>query len=554
MNSITKLSTLLFLLIFSVSCAGTKSTTSEKPDAPDKTETAVPETEEITATETWHLTPANASPYYGTGVEKAYTELLANQTPKEKVIVAIIDSGTDIEHEDLKANIWVNENEIPNNNADDDGNGYVDDIYGWNFIGGPDSTHVKKDTYEVTRLYAKLSEKYEGLSADSVADAQQEEFAYFQEIKKAYERRVEKNNQEMQQIGQFLMAIGSIKQVLNITNIDSVSIDELQLSESEGPQLAQAKQVMLNVKRSGIKESDLADAQEYFEHVQGLADYGLNPEFNPRDIVGDDYDDLSNRFYGNNDVSGPYNDHGTHVAGIIGAVRNNNIGALGIASNIELMIVRTVPDGDERDKDVANAIRYAAENGARVMNMSFGKGYSPQKEYVDKAIRFADSLGVLMVSGAGNGSDNVDSTASFPTRYYEHGGFAENYLSVGATSWEPDSMLVATFSNYGKTTVDLFAPGVDVYSTYPNNTYKMQSGTSMASPVVAGVAALIMSYYPDLSTTEVKNIILQTVTKPDQVVYKPGTQEPVHFSELSITGGIINAYEALKLAGERAQP
>jgi subtilisin family serine protease len=557
MNLTSKLFALLFVALFSVSCAATKSTT-ETTDSSSEKETdsemaAEAESEIITATKTWYLTPGDATPFFGTGVERAYADFLAGKSPRKKVIVAIIDSGTDIDHEDLKENIWVNEDEIPGNNTDDDRNGYVDDIYGWNFIGGPDSTHVDEDTYEVTRLYARLSDKYAGMSEDSAAEKNQDEFEYYQEIKAAFERRKEQNDRELAQVSQSRQAIMFARQALGVSNIDSLSAEDLEIKSSDTQQILQAKQIMNFLKSNGATESDIQDLEGYYEHVQGLANYGLNPAFNPRDIVGDDYDDLSNRFYGNNDVTGPSSEHGTHVAGIVGAIRDNNLGAMGIA-DIELMILRTVPDGDERDKDVANAIRYAAENGADVINMSFGKGYSPQKFYVDDAIQFADSMGVLMVSGAGNGSDNVDSTDSYPTRFYENGGFAKNYLSVGATSWESDSMLVASFSNYGKETVDLFAPGVDIYSTYPDDEYKMESGTSMASPVVAGVAALIMSYYPELTATEVKEIILKTATKVDQVVYKPGTDEPIHFSELSVTGGIINAYDALKMAEERVNP
>ena len=428
----------------------------------------------------------------------------------------------------------------------------MDDMHGWNFIGGPDSTHVDKDTYEVVRIYDRLSDKYEGVSEDSVAEENQDEYAYFQEIKEAYQNRVERNQRELQQVSQTRQAIIFAKQQLGVESIDSVSSEDLEITGNESQQVMQAKQVMTFLKGNGATEKDIEDLENYYERVSGLEEYGLNPDFDPRHIVGDDYDDLSDRFYGNNDVIGPGSEHGTHVAGIVGAVRDNDLGAKGVAANIELMILRTVPDGDERDKDVANSIRYAAENGARVINMSFGKGYSPQKEYVDAAVRFADSLGVLMVSGAGNGSDNVDSTDSYPTRFYEDGGQATNYLSVGASSWQSDSTLTASFSNFGKSTVDLFAPGVDIYSTYPDNEYEFNSGTSMASPVVAGVAALIMSYYPELPTSEVRDIILQTVTKVDQVVYKPGTQEPIPFSELSSTGGIINAYDALKLAEEQA--
>lgn len=558
MNYLSKLFIFATLFVVSISCASTETATNSEKETETRSSSETEQTSSsetnatLKATETWHLTPANVTPYIGTGVEKAYSEFLADKTPKEKVIVAIIDSGTDIFHEDLKDKIWTNNDEVLGNKVDDDGNGYIDDMHGWNFIGGPDSTHVNKDTYELVRIYARLNEKYGDVSEDSVSDEDQKEYQYYLDIKKKFENRVQSNQQELQQLTQTRNAIMFAKQQLGVSSIDSLSTEELQISGNDSQQTQQAKQIVTYLKSNGATEKDLEGLEEYYEHVKGLAEYSLNPEFDPRPIVGDDYDDLSDRFYGNNDVVGPRNDHGTHVAGIVGAIRDNNIGAKGVAANIELMILRTVPDGDERDKDVANAIRYAAENGARVINMSFGKGYSPQKQYVDSAMRFADSLGVLMVSGSGNGSDNIDSTESYPSRYYEDGGKAENYLSVGASSWRSDSTLVASFSNYGKTNVDLFAPGVDIYSTYPNNEYEYNSGTSMASPVVAGVAALIMSYYPELSTREVKEIILETVTKPNQVVYEPGTDTPISFSDLSATGGIINAYDALKLAEQRA--
>ncbi len=554
MNSTSKLFAILILAIFSVGCAGTKTTSNNNKKIDSKDNESSTEVAKVTATNNWYLTPTNAKPYYGTGVEKAYADLLANKSPKEKVIVAILDSGTDIDHEDLSANIWINKGEIPGNNIDDDGNGYVDDVHGWNFIGGPDGRNVDKDTYEATRLYAKMREKYEGVNEDSVAAEDVVEYNKFLKIKAEYERRYKSNEKDIAQVGQTQQAIQFAKQTLNVTNFDSVSLKDLEITDSDTPQTQQAKQIMTYLKNNGAKESDLADLKKYYDHVTGLKKYGLNPDFNPRDIVGDDYEDLSNRYYGNNDVKGPSNDHGTHVAGIIGAVRDNDLGTVGIANDLALMIVRTVPDGDERDKDVANAIRYAAENGARVMNMSFGKGFSPYKEYIDSAIRYADSLGVLMVSAAGNESDDVDSTKHFPTPYYANGDSASNYLTVGAISWHSDSTLVAGFSNYGPHTVDFFAPGVDIYSTYPDNTYKMESGTSMASPVVTGIAALIMSYYPELSAQQVKNIILESVTKIDQMVYKPGTQQEVHFSQLSRTGGVVNVYNALKLAEEQTNP
>lgn len=540
----------LFLILLLAGCS-----TSKEAVKPEAAETETPAitaaTHSVTeATNDWHLRSPYSSAYYGTEVERAYRELLADKTPKEEVIVAIIDSGTDIEHEDLKGKIWVNEDEIPNNGIDDDNNGYVDDIHGWNFIGGPDSTHVEHDTYEMTRLYAKYRDDFEGMNPDSVSEDNRENYELFVDVKTALERRRQQNDQQLMQVSQFFQALDASRQILGITNIDSVSIEELQPQPGDSLHLQQAKQFFTMLKRNGATHADIVDTEDYYDYLIALRDFSLNPEYDPRHIVGDDYEDLTDRFYGNNDVSGPFNDHGTHVAGIIGAVRENSIGTKGIAENIKLMIIRTVPNGDERDKDVANAIRYAAENGARVANMSFGKGYSPQKEYVDAAIQYADSLGMLLVSGSGNDGKNVDSTESFPNKYYVNGGMADNYLNVGASSWQSDSTVAASFSNYGKENVDLFAPGHQVYSTTPDDTYEMQSGTSMASPVAAGIAALIMSYYPDLTTTQVKEILMSTVTPVDKMVYKPGSDELIHFSELSSSGGIVNAYEALKRAEE----
>ncbi|MEX0609803.1 MAG: S8 family peptidase [Balneolaceae bacterium] len=550
MNYLSKLITIFaFAFAFAVGCSSSKEITQQETTERDTTATAEI-IAAVEATEDWHLQSLDNSAFYGTSVERAYDEFLADKSPQKKVIVAIIDSGTDIEHEDLSENIWENEGEIAGNNVDDDGNGYTDDVHGWNFIGGTDGQHVDKDTYEVTRLYRKLGDKYAEMDEND-APADQNDYEYYLEIKEAFETRVQQNTQQLMQVSQILQAINGAKETLAISNIDSVTTSELTADAEDTPQEQQSKQILSMIKSNGADEQAIKETEDFYEHLSDLSEYGLNPDFDPRGIVGDEYDDLTNRFYGNNDVNGPSNDHGTHVAGIVGAVRDNQIGIKGIA-DIELMILRTVPDGDERDKDVANAIRYAAENGAKVINMSFGKGYSPEKIYVDAAIRYADSVGVLMISGSGNDGSNVDSTDSYPSRFYDDGGFAENYLSVGASSWESDSTLAAGFSNYGKEAVDLFAPGVDVYSTYPNNEYQKNSGTSMASPVVAGVAALIMSYYPDLSTTEVKEIILSTVTKVDQMVYKPGSDEVVPFSELSATGGIINAYEALKLAEQRS--
>ncbi|HRO72206.1 MAG TPA: S8 family serine peptidase, partial [Saprospiraceae bacterium] len=283
-----------------------------------------------------------------------------------------------------------------------------------------------------------------------------------------------------------------------------------------------------------------------------------NPDFDPRKtIVMDDYNNPRERNYGNNDVTGPDPLHGTHVAGIVGAVRNNNIGMDGVATNVKLMSVRTVPDGDERDKDVANAIRYAVDNGASVINMSFGKGFGTHKDVVDEAVKYAASKDVLLVHAAGNSAQNNDVVASFPNAPYDKKtGFlffkknrmAKNWIEVGALNYKDGEDAAAPFSNYGQTRVDLFAPGMKIYSTMPDNEYAELQGTSMAAPVVAGVAAVIRSVYPKLTAEQVKEAIMKSVTPLNHNVKVPGTKEIQPFSKLSVSGGVVNLYNALVYA------
>src|SRR5918993_757712 len=304
----------------------------------------------------------------------------------------------------------------------------------------------------------------------------------------------------------------------------------------------------LRLADAGITPAELEKAKE---DVETKTKYGLNPAYDPRTIVGDDYANPTERRYGNGDVMGPDARHGTHVAGIIGAVRGTTGGVDGIAPNVKLMMIRTVPDGDERDKDIANAIRYAVDNGAQIINMSFGKGYSPEKAVVDEAVKYADSKGVLMVHAAGNDGENLAEKPSFPTPAYVGGGRPNNWIEVGASSWKPLDSLAAPFSNYGKAQVDVFAPGVDILSTVPGGGYERESGTSMAAPVVSGVAALLMSYYPTLSAADIKRILLESATRyAGQRVVRPGAEngEQVPFGSLSATGGVVNVYAAVKLA------
>jgi len=513
-----------------------------QPAAPAQpTPTAEPVEAPLTeAPDAWQLLDLPEDRVPGASVARAYRELLAGRQPERTVVVAIVDSGVDTAHVDLRDQLWTNPGETPGNGLDDDGNGYVDDVHGWNFLGGADGRNVEHETYEVTRLYSRCqggSSVPEGITCEGVSAA--------------FESRRFEVTATLSQIEQIQMALGVIMPVLRAQlGGAEPTAEAVQEIQSTDPAVLQAKTIFLQLDQAGLSPADVEEAQEAY---QDMLEFGLNVDFDPRGLVGDDPADGSQRAYGNRDVTGPDASHGTHVAGIIGASRGNGVGIDGIASGVQLMIVRAVPNGDERDKDVANAIRYAVDNGAHIINMSFGKSFSPEKSLVDAAMRYADERGVLLVHASGNDGENIDVEPSYPIRSYRDGGRAANWIEVGASGWVLDS-LAAPFSNYGQEGVDIFAPGVAVLSTVPGNELDRNDGTSMAAPVVTGVAALLMAYFPDLTAADVKRILLESSVKySDRIVPRPGGGAPVAFGTLSTTGGVVSAYEAVRLA-QRAQP
>mgnify|MGYP000244712493 CR=1 FL=1 len=558
----------LIILVIAVSfysCTTTQQTVSDNQVTDKYEQEAAPSSVNfetmLEPPEGWHHWDEEITRFRGISSDRAYHELLTDKSPHKKIIVAVIDGGVDTDHEDLNDVIWTNKDEVPGNGKDDDNNGYVDDVHGWNFIGGADGENVNHDTFELTRLYRKLKEKYgQKMKSASFTDKEREEYLYYREIKSDYEDKIQELSQQYKNIQSIEQSKAQAENILNEHFADSsYTYKDLQNLQPSSQDLNFAKNVMLYVMENDIDSTLIADQKK---QIYEFAKYGYNPDFNPRDIVGDDYEDKSERYYGNNDVAGPDPSHGTHVAGIIGAERNNGIGVNGVASNVRIMAIRAVPNGDERDKDVANAIRYAVDNGANIINMSFGKSYSPYKEIVDKAVAHANKNNVLMVHGAGNSAQNTDTTANYPTDKYSSvisDSTATLWLSVGATSWKPNQEFVANFSNYGDQTVDLFAPGVDIYSTMPENKYKFQEGTSMASPVVAGTAALIMAYYPELTANQVRRIILENTTQyPNQQVIVPSEGNPqeatqVPFPELSVSDGVVNVYKTLQAAEQMSK-
>ncbi|GJM32264.1 MAG: peptidase S8 [Saprospiraceae bacterium] len=505
-----------------------------------------------TAPQNWFNLDPNQDGVQGMSTEKAYQELLKGKSG-ETVVVAVLDSGVDYDHEDLKDIMWINKGEIPGNGIDDDKNGYIDDIHGWNFLGGKDGENLVHENLEVTRLYVKYKAKYEGKDVSKLSRKEKAEYNTYKEYEKVIaDKQEELASNAMLYSGTF-EAFKALGNAIG-KDYDEITEQDVAKFKSDDAMLMQVANAVTGILAQGESFGAIVrELKEISEHFNNQVEYHYNPEFDARHIVGDDVTNPNDRYYGNNNVEGPDARHGTHVAGIIGAIRNNNIGMSGVANNIRIMSVRTVPDGDERDKDVANAIRYAVDNGASVINMSFGKGASPYKQAVDEAVRYAAKHDVLLVHGSGNDNAEIFTDDNFPNDKYKKRGlfgpkYADNWIEVGANSWKNDASITAEFSNYSSTYVDVFAPGVEIYSTTPDNHYENLQGTSMASPMVAGLAGLLRSYFPDLTAKQTKDIIMQSVTPHQGKVNKPGTEETVNFKELSVTGGVVNTYKAVELA------
>lgn len=556
----------------------------------------------------WFNLDLATSGWFGISTEKAYNELLINKKPKAKIIVAVIDGGTDINHEDLKDVLWTNPKEIPGNGIDDDGNGYIDDIHGWNFIGSKNG-NLAYDNLELVRILRKYKPKYKATIMTTVLDSAEK--AEFRLYKKA-ETEFGKKYDEASQAFPIYIAIKKVLDTVALTTKKEIpSLEDIDKYKADDDFEEQIKKIIRKgAKDEGGIEKFYTSIKKGYKELDVMLKYNLNEKYDEREeMVGDDYTNSAQHIYGNNDVIGPDADHGTHVSGIIGANRTNSLGIMGVANNVSIMTIRVVPQGDERDKDVANGIRYAVDNGARVINMSFGKGFKWDKKAVDEAVKYAESKGVLLVHAAGNDNADNDDIENYPNKYFdspeaeayakahpkkEFIGFippkrlenqgnqrnpydysdrgmgmrdrvpvkvvdtakfklphANNWIEVGASSYKDDDELKASFSNYGKYNVDVFAPGFMINSTVPNSKYEEYDGTSMAAPVVSGLSALILSYYPELKPSQVRDIIMKSVSKVNhKVKYKNSKNENVRvpFTEVCASGGIVNAYNALLLA------
>lgn len=497
----------------------------------------------------WHERDLDKDGIVGISIQKARSQFQLKQS--HEVIVAVLDSGVDINHHDLKGNIWKNTGEIPDNGIDDDENGFVDDVHGWNFLGSIDGKNIVEENLEETRIYRSFLAKLQ-----RGVDLEPSEKELFKKVKNQVEKGLLENKSILREATLDARALDNyMREIKSKTNVEDINSRDEILSLNEDI-VGTLKEALLELWDkywlgfSGIRRS--------IENASYHINYGYNLDLAVREeVIGDDVSNFDDSSYGNNDVIGPDPQHGTHVAGIIAAMRNNKLGINGIASKVKIMPLRIVPKGDERDKDLALAIRYAVDNGADIINMSFGKSLSPHKFQVDEAIKYGTERGVLFVHAAGNESLNINGGQNhFPNSYRSDfimaSDFKSVWIEVSASTHELGMNLAAFFTNFGGEASSLFAPGEKIVSTIPNNEYASFSGTSMAAPMVSGVAAVLLSEYPNLEAKEIKAILESSVFIPESlIVLTPQNDRqiklPTLFKSLSETGGVLNAFKALEL-------
>ncbi|MET0637223.1 MAG: S8 family serine peptidase [Chitinophagaceae bacterium] len=505
--------------------------------------------------EGWHLLDPRTSGYLGISMDEAY-KLVEGRKPST-VIVAVIDSGLDTTQEDLQQVIWVNEKEIPANGIDDDGNGYVDDVHGWNFCGSSTGENLARNSHEIARVYHHWRSEFEGKKENRIPADRRFLYGQWKKAEKLINDDYKDASTQLPRLNEYLEILEKSSALLAVrltdSNFTAATIRPLTTSSDET--IANSAKLWTDVfdrfNDASVKRNVVLDElRSYVGRLNTMIDRKNNaPEDFRGKLNGDNIEDINDRIYGNNNLKTGSGDHGTLVSGTIGATRNNGKGMDGIADHVRIMGVRAVPGGDEHDKDVALAIRYAVDNGAKVINMSFGKPVSPYKKMVDDAVRYASSKNVLLVHGSGNDGKDITSDIFYPNPVFLEGDTATNYITVGASGDQSTGYIAAPFSNYSQRSVDVFAPGMYIYATATDNRYVGADGTSLASPVVTGIAAFLLSYFPSLTPQQVKKILVETgVPVPGEVPLPGNPEKLVSFNSLSVSGKLINAAEAVRMA------
>lgn len=508
---------------------------------------------------TWYHKDFATTNIYGVNTQNAYNFLESKGLKPKTIVVGVLDSGVEVDHPGLVGNMWKNPKEIPGNGIDDDGNGYVDDVFGWNFLGGKNGD-VNEDNLEVSRVVKKYRDIFEGNdSAKNKANQANmpEEYEMYKKSKDIFDKKGSEARKNYQYFSGFSEAIPSIVATLGQKTLTQENLNSIKIDSQERQRNIHILSALLQDEKNIGKTSQEVEKilndeiKEALKHYKSQTTIHYNADFDTRaELVGDNYDDYSEKFYGNNSYEGPDASHGSHVAGIIAGLPHGDEVQYGVAYKVaKIMTVRTVPDGDERDKDVANAIRYAVDNGAKILNMSFGKAISPGKKHVWEALKYAEEKGVLLVKAAGNDNENIEIHEYFPTNFKsqkDEKPFISNMIVVGASTNDSNA-LRANFSNYNGKMVDVFAPGQDIYSTIPDGKYEYFPGTSMASPMVAGAAAVLWAYMPNLTPQQIKEALVKTTNKSS---VKANTTENENFEQISVSGGVIDLYKAAQYAYE----
>jgi len=502
----------------------------------------------------WYTLDLKTDGYFGISLKQAYQFI--NGLKSKPVVVGIIDSGIDTLQKDLQGVLWVNPKEKAGNGKDDDHNGYVDDIHGWDFLGGPGGKSDFSETEEEVREYHRLKGKY--LIGTEASATDKKEYAYWVKVKMEYDSTITKAHTEVNQLSPIMNALvetsGYIKHALNLKANQTFTKADVEHMTASNDTIAEVKNLWMIAFSEDVSTSTNVKVLKELSEYMAKLNNSINPDLEARKrIVGDDPDILKDKPYGNNKLKFSDASHGTGVAGLVGAIRNNGYGIDGVADNVKLMAIKAVPIGDEYDKDEANAIHYAVDNGAKIINMSFGKKISPHKEWVDEAFKYAAAHDVLLIQAAGNDNQDMDAKPDYPNDIFADGSAtdADNVINVGASGLKPDENLATTFSNYGQKNVDVFAPGVKITSIDSDAETITDDGTSFSAPIVTGIAALILEYYPDLSSRQIKQAIMESAEPlKGTMVLKPGTKDKVDFTTLSKTGGIVNARKALEIASK----
>jgi len=511
----------------------------------------------------WHWKDYDTDTVHGISLQQAYKYLQGFNKKPSPVIVAVMDGGVDTMHIELKNKLWTNPKEIQNNGIDDDKNGYIDDIHGWNFLGGKDGQNINKAAAEKSRIYHKFKAQFELITDTNELKSEIQKNQY--KIWKQTAQEIEFSEEDAANLQYIKMATNALqklgKVIIKEINDSNFTVQTLEPFQPLGRTTLDAKLAYLRTAQIlGIeKESSytevIADLKEYIEGKDKSANAKSTPPENIRAaIIKDNYENFADKYYGNNDITGPSSKHGTHVAGLVASIPDSSWKVDKLYPAIQIMGIRVVPDGDEYDKDVALGIRYAVDNGAKIINMSFGKSYSPEQIWVDSAIRYAASKDVLIVHAAGNEYYDLNIKPVYPNPYSNFlKDTAKNVITVAASSdYFINETLLTDFSNYGSSIVDVLSPGNKIYSTIPgvyNHGYLQ--GTSMAAPIVSHIAAMIRSYFPSLTALDVKKIIKQSVWKPNdqEISYEiPQKEETKSLSEIASAGGIVNAAKAIQIA------